>query len=312
LPAYALRRLLQLLPVLFLASVGIFAVVRLSPSDPAILLAGGRQSSPEVLEAIRAKYRLRDSLPSQYLAWAGSALRGDLGESFRLKQSVSSMIGQRLPVTLQLILMSMVLSLAVAVPLGVVAAANRGRAADRIITAFALAALSSPVFLTGILGILLFAYILGWLPAFGSGSGFVENLRYLLLPSIALALNMIALSLRVTRNGMIEALGSNYVQTAVAKGLPRRVVLLKHALRNALIPLSTVTGLQMGFLLTGTVLVEYTFGIGGIGSLLVNGIQSSDYPVIQGATLFVVAAFLLVNLAVDLLYAAIDPRIRYS
>jgi peptide/nickel transport system permease protein len=307
-----LRRLLQLVPVLFLASVAIFAIVRLSPSDPAILLAGGRQSSPATLEAIRAKYRLRDPLPRQYLAWAAGALRGDLGESFRLKQSVSSMIAARLPVTLQLILMSMVLSLAAAIPLGVIAAANRGRALDRLITAFALASLSSPVFLTGIVGVLVFAYTLGWLPALGSGSGFVQNLRYLLLPSIALALNMLALSLRVTRNGMIEALGSNYVQTAIAKGLPRRTVLLKHALRNALIPLSTVTGLQIGFLLTGTVLVEYTFGIGGIGSLLVNGIQSSDYPVIQGATLFIVAAFLLVNLAVDLLYAAIDPRIRYS
>jgi peptide/nickel transport system permease protein len=206
----------------------------------------------------------------------------------------------------------MLLSLAAAVPLGVIAAANKGSALDRIITAFALAALSSPVFLTGIVGILVFAYYLGWLPAFGSGEGFFENFRYLLLPSAALALNMLALSLRVTRNGMIEALGSNYVQTAIAKGLPRRSVLLKHALRNALIPLFTVAGLQIGFLLTGTVLVEYTFGIGGIGSLLVNGIQSSDYPVIQGATLFVVAFFLLVNLAVDLLYAAIDPRIRYS
>ena len=311
-PRYAVRRLFQLIPVLFLSSVAIFAIVRLSPSDPAILLAGGRQSSPETLAAIRAKYRLNDPLPRQYIAWAGNALRGDLGESFRLKQSVSSMIAQRLPVTLQLILMSMVLSLAVAVPLGVIAAANKGRPADRAITALALAALSSPVFLTGIVGMLVFSYYLGWLPAFGSGTGLVENLRYLLLPSIALALNMLALSLRVTRNGMIEALGSNYVQTAIAKGLPRRTVLVKHALRNALIPLSTVTGLQVGFLLTGTVLVEYTFGIGGIGSLLVNGIQSSDYPVIQGTTLFVVAAFLLVNLAVDLLYAAIDPRIRYS
>jgi peptide/nickel transport system permease protein len=309
---YLLRRLLQMIPILLLASVGIFAVVRLSPSDPAILLAGGRQSSPETLAAIRAKYRLGDPLPRQYLSWAAAALRGDLGESYKLKQSVSSMIAARLPVTLQLILMSMVLSLSAAIPLGVIAAANRGRAVDRAITAFALAALSSPVFLTGILGILVFAYGLGWLPAFGSGQGFVQNLRYLFLPSIALALNMLALSLRVTRNGMIEALGSNYVQTAVAKGLPRRKVLLKHALRNALIPLSTITGLQIGFLLTGTVLVEYTFGLGGIGSLLVNAIQGSDYPVIQGATLFVVAAFLLVNLAVDLLYAAIDPRIRYS
>jgi peptide/nickel transport system permease protein len=168
------------------------------------------------------------------------------------------------------------------------------------------------VFLTGLFFVLLFSYTLGWLPSIGTGDGVWDNLRYLLLPSCALALNMIAQSLRITRNGMIQAMESPYVQTAVVKGLPRRRVVVRHALRNALIPLVTVSGLQLGFLLTGTVLVEYTFGIAGVGGLLVTAIQTSDYAVVEGTTLFVVTFFLAVNLVVDMLYAVIDPRIRYS
>jgi peptide/nickel transport system permease protein len=280
-------------------------------TDPAVLMAGGRRMTPETLEAIRVKYNLDRSLPVQYATWLGGALRGDLGESYKLKQSVSSLIAARLPATVELVVLGMVLSLLVAVPFGIVAALKQGTWIDRLITGFALAALSSPVFLTGIFGILIFAYTLGWLPAFGSGGAFPGNLRYFILPSSALALNMIALSLRMTRSGMVEALASDYVRTAVVKGLSKRVVVLKHAFANALVPLVTVAGLQIGFLLTGTVLVEYTFGIAGIGSLLVTAIKNADYPVIQGTTLFVVAAFLVINLIVDLLYAAIDPRIRY-
>jgi peptide/nickel transport system permease protein len=308
---YVVRRLLQLVPALLAASVLLFFVNRMTGTDPAVLMAGGRRMTAETLEAIRAKYNLDRSLPVQYATWLISALRGDLGESYKLKQSVTSLIAARLPATAELVILGMALSLLVSVPLGIIAALRKGRLIDRLITAFALAALSSPVFLTGIFGILIFAYALGWLPAFGSGGSFPSNLRYFILPSSALALNMIALSLRMTRSGMIEALSSDYVRTAVVKGLPRRVVVLKHAFRNALVPLVTVAGLQIGFLLTGTVLVEYTFGIAGIGSLLVTAIKNADYPVIQGATLFVVAAFLFINLIVDLLYAAIDPRIRY-
>lgn len=308
---YVIRRLLQLIPALLAASVLLFFVNRMTGTDPAVLMAGGRRMTVETLDAIRAKYNLDRSLPVQYATWLSSALRGDLGESYKLKQSVSSLIAARLPATAELVFLGMTLSLLVSVPLGIIAALRKGRWIDRFITAFALAALSSPVFLTGIFGILVFAYALGWLPAFGSGGSFPSNLRYFILPSSALALNMIALSLRMTRSGMIEALSSDYVRTAVVKGLPRRVVVLKHAFRNALVPLVTVAALQIGFLLTGTVLVEYTFGIAGIGSLLVTAIKNADYPVIQGTTLFVVASFLLINLIVDLLYAAIDPRIRY-
>jgi peptide/nickel transport system permease protein len=309
---YVARRLLQFVPVLIVASVVVFLMAHLTPSDPAVVLAGGRQTSAETLAAIRAKYRLTEPLPVQYLYWAGNALRGDLGESFKLKQDVGAMIAARLPVTLQLIAMAVVLSLVVSVPLGTFAALRKDRAADRIVSILSLAGLSSPVFLTGLFCVLLFSYTLGWLPSIGAGANVWENFRYLLLPSSALALNMVAQSLRITRNGMIQAMESNYVQTAIVKGLPRGMVVFKHALRNALIPLVTVSGLQLGFLLTGTVLVEYTFGIGGVGGLLVTAIQNADYPVVQGTTLFVVAFFLVVNLVVDVLYAVIDPRIRYS
>ncbi len=310
--AYLARRLLQLVPVLLVASFLVFVAARLTPQDPAVVMAGGRQTSTAVLEAIRAKYHLDESVPSQYLRWMAGALLGDLGESYRLKQGVSAMIAARLPVSLQLIAMSVAIALLAAVPLGILAALRKGSWVDILATSLSLAALSSPVFLTGILGILLFSYTLGWLPALGSGRNFAENLRYLLMPSVALALNMLALSMRMTRSGMIEAMRRPYIQTAILKGLPRRTIVLKHALRNALLPLVTITGLQIGFLLSGTVLVEYTFGLGGLGSLLVNAIQTSDYPVVQGLTLFIVSAFLLINLLVDLLYGIIDPRIRQA
>jgi peptide/nickel transport system permease protein len=299
-----------MVPVLVVASFVVFGLSRLTAADPAITMAGGRQTSEAVLESIRQKYHLNEPVPVQYGLWASQALTGDLGESYRLKQPVAGLIGARIGVSLQLIAMSLFLSLATAIPLGTLAALRRDTWVDRLITVLALGGLSMPVFLTGILLILVFAYQLAWLPALGSGDGLIDNFRYLLLPACALALNMCALSLRITRNGMIDALSSNYVRTAIMKGLPRRVVVVRHALRNALVPLLTVSGLQLGFLLTGTVLVEYTFGIGGIGSLLINAIQASDYPVIQGVTLFVIAAFLLINLAVDLLYALVDPRIR--
>lgn len=170
---------------------------------------------------------------------------------------------------------------------------------------------SSPVFFTGVLAVLLFSYKLDILPAFGSGDNFISNFKYLLLPSLALGINMLALSSRITRSGMIDSLNKDYIETAIAKGLPKRKVVLKHAFKNALIPLLTITGLQLGFLIVGTVLVEYTFGLGGIGSLIVQGVQSSDYPLVQGTTMFILVVFLLINLIVDVLYAVIDPRIRY-
>ena len=309
--SYIVRRLLLLVPVLFLVSILIFGMSHLSPTDPALVMVGGKQTSPEVLENIREKYHLNDPIWTQYYYWISDAIKGDLGESFKLKQSVSGMIADRLPLTIQLVLMSTFFTLIIAIPLGIIAAVKKNTWVDYVSSLFALSGVSSPVFFTGVLMVLLFSYKLDILPAFGSGDTVLENFKFLLLPSLALGVNMIALSSRITRSGMIDVLSTNYIQTAVAKGIPKRVVILKHGLKNALIPLLTVTGLQLGFLIVGTVLVEYTFGLGGIGSLIVNGVQTSDYPVVQGTTLFLVTVFLLINLIIDVLYAVIDPRIRY-
>ena len=308
---YITGRLLQLIPVLFFVSVIVFGMIRLAPGDPALIMTGGHQTSPEVLDNIRQKYHLTEPVYKQYLYWAGDALRGNLGESFKLKQSVTALILERLPLTLQLVLMSAFFALIVAVPIGIASAVKKNTWVDYVISVATLAGVSSPVFLTGILGMLVFSYMLNILPAFGIGSGFFDNFKYLLLPSLALGFNMIALSSRITRSSMIEVLGTNYIRTAVAKGLPERTVIFKHGLRNALVPVITVAGLQVGFLIVGSVLVEYTFGIGGLGSLIVNSVQQNDYPVVQGTILFLVTAFLIINLMVDILYAVIDPRIRY-
>lgn len=309
---YVARRLLLLIPILFVVSIMIFGMSRLVPGDPALIMVGGHQTTPEVLDNIREKYHLNKPITEQYTIWLKNTLTGDLGESFKMKQSVSAMIAERLPLTLQLVFMSIVLTLGMAVPLGILAAMRKKTWVDYLSSLFALAGMSSPVFFTGVLLVLLFSFQLNWLPAFGAGKGFVDNLTHLLLPAFALAVNMMALIMRITRSGMIDVLSTNYMQTAIAKGLPRAVIILKHGLRNALIPLLTVTGLQIGFLMVGTVLVEYTFGLGGLGSLIINGVQTSDYPVVQGTILFMVAVFLLLNLLVDLLYAVIDPRIRYQ
>lgn len=309
---YVLRRLLLLIPIMFFVSVLIFGISRMAPGDPALVMVGGHQTTPEVLENIRVKYHLNKPLWEQYGIWLKNALTGDLGESFKMKQSVAGMIKERLPLTVQLAVMSTILTLLIAIPLGILSAIKKQTWVDYTSSLFALAGVSSPVFFTGVLLVLLFSFKLDWLPAFGAGDGFVDNLKHMLLPSFALAVNMIALSSRITRTGMIEVLNTNYIQTAIAKGLPRYVIILKHGLRNALIPLLTVTGLQLGFLMIGTVLVEYTFGLGGLGSLIINGVQTSDYPIVQGTTLFLVVVFLLLNLIVDVLYAVIDPRIRYQ
>ncbi|MBY0121135.1 ABC transporter permease [Bacillus sp. S/N-304-OC-R1] len=308
---YIVRRLLLLIPVLFLVSILIFGMSHLSPTDPALVMVGGKQTTPEVLESIREKYHLNEDIVTQYMYWIKDAIRGDLGESFKMKQSVSSMIADRLPLTIQLVLMSAAITFLIAVPLGIIAAVKKNTWVDYVSSLFALSGVSSPVFFTGVLLVLLFSYKLDILPAFGTGDNVIENFKYLFLPALALGVNMIALSSRITRSGMIEVLNTNYIQTAIAKGMPKSVIIIKHGLKNALIPLLTVTGLQLGFLVVGTVLVEYTFGLGGIGSLIINGVQTSDYPVVQGTALFMVTIFLLINLLVDVLYAVIDPRIRY-
>jgi peptide/nickel transport system permease protein len=219
---------------------------------------------------------------------------------------------ERLPLTAKLAGFSFVLSLLIAVPLGIIAAVRRNTWVDVAATVFAVLVASSPVFFTGILLILVFSYRLGWLPALGSGEDGWDELRHLLLPALTLGLSLAAISTRITRSSMVEALTQDYIETARAKGLSARSVIMKHAFRNALVPIITVWGLLFGFLVVGTVLVEHTFGLGGLGSLLIDAVQVRDYPVVQGATVFIAAIFIVINLVVDVLYAFIDPRVRFG
>jgi peptide/nickel transport system permease protein len=301
-----------MVPVLAFVSFVTFGLVRLAPGDPVLIVLGGRRVDPATADALRHQFGLVGDPFSQYVAWLGRALQGDLGDSYRLRQDVLDLIGDRLPLTVQLIGMAILIAVAVAIPLGVIQAHRRNTAVDYGASLFALIGLSAPVYFSAIVGVLVFAVWLGWLPAFGAGEGPLDQLRHMILPSVALALGTIALTSRMTRSAMIEALSSDYIEAARAKGLPERTILVKHALRNALIPVVTVTSLQVGFLLVGSVLVETTLGLGGLGSLITDSIQNRDYPVIQASVLLLSVAFSLLNLLTDLLYAVIDPRIRYA
>lgn len=305
-------RLLTLIPMLLLVATVVFFLIRLVPGDPARIMVGGGRTTPETIANIRAAYRLDQPLPVQYALWVGDLARGDFGLSFRQRADVRDLIMARLPLTLTLAGFSFAISLLIAVPLGIVAAVKRNTWVDVGATTFALLGASSPVFFTGILLILLFAFKLGWLPALGAGDGGWDTFVHLLLPSLTLGISLAAITTRVTRSAMVEALTQDYIETARAKGLSGRSIVLKHAFRNALVPVITVAGLQFGFLLVGAVLVEHTFGLGGLGSLLVEAVQVRDYPVVQGATIFIALAFILINLVVDVLYGVVDPRVRYG
>ena len=307
---YTIKRLLQLIPILFAASILIFALVRISPSDPIASMTKGKKISAETRQALEKKYYLDKSYPEQYVIWITHAIRGDLGASFQHKQSVNSLIAERIPTTLQLVFMSAVLAIIIAIPVGVISAVRMNKLADRILSIATLILVASPVFLTAIVLMIVFALRLKMFPIFGAGEGFIQNLYYLFLPSLALSLNMVALISRIMRSNMIEQLNSNYTTTAIAKGVPYFKVVMRHCFKNAVIPVITVAGIQIGAMIVGAVLVENVFALGGLGDILISSIKSSDYPVVQGITLLLVALFLLINLLVEILYAFIDPRIR--
>jgi peptide/nickel transport system permease protein len=305
-------RLLTLVPLMFVITSIVFFMVRFVPGDPARIMVGGQRISEQNLANIRKVYRLDQPLLTQYGLWVRDLLEGNLGRSYRQRTDVTTLILERLPLTLKLAGFSFVLSMLIAIPLGIVAAARRNSWVDVTATIFAVLVASSPVFFTGILLILFFSYQLGWFPALGAGEGGVDELKHLFLPSLTLGLSLAAITTRITRSSMVEALTQDYIETARAKGLPTRTVVLKHAFRNALVPIVTVSGLLFGFLIVGTVLVEHTFGLGGLGSLLIDAVQVRDYPVVQGATVFIAATFIVINLVVDILYGIIDPRVRYG
>lgn len=307
---YAIKRILALIPILIVVSFLIFFMVRLAPGDPAVNMVGGANTSEEILSNIRAKYHLDKSIPEQYTIWISGVLKGDLGTSYKMNSSVVKLIGERIPITIQLLTMSVFWGVLFSIPIGVMSAVKKNTIVDKLLSVVTSLSISSPVFFTGMVLMLIFAVNLHLLPTYGTGENVLENFRYMLLPSLALGVNMVAMNARTLRSSMIQAMESNYVQTAIAKGVSRRSIILKHALKNSWIPFITISGVQVASLLGGTSIIETTFSINGIGSLLINGVNTTDYSVVQGLALVIVIAILLINLLVDIICGLIDTRIQ--
>jgi peptide/nickel transport system permease protein len=306
-------RLVQLLPTILLVSLIVFTLQQLMPGDPALLLAGDAAGDPHVVARIREQLMLDQPIWQQYLHWLWLALHGDLGYSWRLSAPVASLVLQKLPVTLQLALMSFFFSVLIGIPAGIVAAVKPNTVWDWAANAVGLFGLSIPTFWLGIVLILLVSVDLGWLPPSGYVPLIEDPLRSLettIMPAFVLGNAIAAVLMRHTRSAMLTALQQDYIRTARAKGLSERRVVLRHALRNALIPVVTLGGLQLGTLLSGAVLTEQVFDVPGIGKLVVDAVFNRDYPVIQGVVLATGLLYVLINLATDLLYAVINPRLR--
>jgi peptide/nickel transport system permease protein len=311
---FVVRRLLSLIPVALVVGTSVFALVHLIPGDPATVMLGAGASAEEA-RRLQAALRLDQPLPVQYAVWLGRTALGDLGVSIVQQRPVIAVIADRLEPTLVLAVAATLLGLVVGVPLGIAAATNAGKPADRVIMIVAVAGISIPYFWLGLLAILIFAVELRWLPATGYTSPFIEgwgSLRYLILPVTALGFSQAGFVARLSRTTSLQVLQENYIRTARAKGLPNRRVLRVHTLRNVLIPVITVAGLSFGILLGGAVVTETVFGIPGMGRLILDAIKQRDYPVIQGALLLIAMFNVLVNLVVDLAYVIVDPRITYS
>jgi peptide/nickel transport system permease protein len=306
------KRILQLIPTLFFVSVIIFSLQQLLPGDPALVMAG-EERDPAVLEQIRKQYRLDQPIPIQYVYWIKGVLSGDLGESMRLKEPVLRLILQKFPVTLQLALMAIVVSLAVGVTAGVISAIKKNTRVDYAVNLVALWGISTPNFWLGIMLIFLFSVWLGWLPASGYVSPFEDfwlSLQTTILPAFVLGNSFAAVLMRHTRSAMLQAMTSDYVRTARAKGLAERIVVVKHALRNALTPVITLGALELGTLLSGAVLTEQVFSIPGFGKLIVDSVFNRDYAVVQGVTLVTATTYILLNLLADIAYVLVNPRLR--
>jgi peptide/nickel transport system permease protein len=311
---YVFRRLAALAATLFFVSLLVFVVVRVLPGDPALIILG-LEASPESVARVRQGLGLDRPVPVQYVQWVGQALRGDLGRSIQYDLPVASLILSRLAVTLPLTLLAAGFMVAAAIPLGVFAATHHRRWGDYLTMTLSQLGVAVPGFWAGLLLILLFSVQLGWVPAGGFdgwGQGLWPGLRSLMLPAVALGLFQFAVLARTTRSAVLEVLREEYVKTARAKGLAERIVLFRHALRNALIPIVTVAGVQLGQLLAGSIILESVFYLPGLGRLTLAAISARDLPVVQGVVLFVASMIVTVNAAVDILYGILDPRIRYG
>ncbi|MGJ5215420.1 MULTISPECIES: ABC transporter permease [unclassified Bradyrhizobium] len=306
------RRLAQIIPTLIFVSILIFSLQQLLPGDPALVMAG-EERDPAVIEQIRKQYRLDQPLPVQYGYWIKGVLSGDFGESLRIKMPVRDLILQKLPVTLQLASMAIVIAFLIGIPAGIISAVKRGTGWDYAANLFALWGISTPNFWLGIMLIFVFSIQLGWLPA----SGYVSlaedwraSIAATIMPAFVLGNAIAAILMRHTRSAMLQVLSSDYIRTARAKGISERQVILRHALRNALTPVITLGALELGTLLSGAVLTEQIFSIPGFGKLIVDAVFNRDYAVVQGVVLVTATVYIMLNLIADLAYVLVNPRLR--
>lgn len=312
--AYILRRLLLMIPVLLIVGTVVFTLVHLTPGDPAAVILGPDATSEEV-EELRDRIGLNDPLYEQYVRWLGGVVRLDFGDSLFIGEPVTQALIDRAQPTLTLTLYALVLQVVIGIPAGLLAAVRHNSILDRVIMMFSISGAAMPNFFLGILLILVFAVQIGWLPSgryVALTDDPVDHFRHMLLPAVALGVSAAGLLARLVRSTMLDVLHEDYVRTAMAKGLPERLVILRHALRNALIPAITVIGLSVGGLLGGAVVTETVFTLPGMGRLIVQSVGRRDYPVIQGGVMVIAAIYVLINLLVDLLYMYLDPRVRYG
>ena len=309
---YIVKRLLLAIPTILIISVFVFSLQKLLPGDPVLVMAG-EERDPQTIAYLRERYRLNDPIPVQYLAWLGAAVQGDLGISLRTNQPVLHLIVQKLPATIQLAIMAIVIAFLIGVPMGILAATHKNTVLDYVANIVALSGLSIPNFWLGIMLILLVSVQLKWLPASGYEPIFddpVRSLRTMIMPAFVLGNALAATLMRHTRSSMLSVLNSDYIRTARAKGLPERSVILQHSFRNAMLPIVTIGALLFGDLLAGAVLTEQIFTIPGFGKLIVDAVFNRDYAVVQGVVLCTAVGFILMNLLADVLYVLLNPRMR--
>ncbi|MFM1653434.1 ABC transporter permease [Brevibacillus sp. B_LB10_24] len=309
---YILKRILSLIPVLFIVSLVIFFIVHFTPGDPASYILGNEATVEQVNE-LREQMGLNDPIPEQYLHWLGGVLRGDLGTSYFMKQPVLTSIIDHVAPTFSLAVFAQIIAIVIAIPLGILAAIKRGTMTDQSVMFLSLIGMAIPSFLLALFLVLLFGVHLGWLPVAGYQTlqkGLWNHLQFLILPAISLGAIQAALISRMTRSSMLEVLNTDYIKMARAKGTKEITVICQHALKNAFLPILTVIGQTFGALVTGAVVTETIFNIPGIGQLIINSIERRDYAIIQGIVLFVTLIYVCLNLIIDLMYGFIDPRVR--
>jgi peptide/nickel transport system permease protein len=311
---FILKRLLALIPILFIVSLVVFLIIHLTPGDPAHVILG-ETATEEQIENLREELGLNKPIYEQYFSWIGGVITGDLGYSYFMKMSVSGALFEHLGPTVSLSFLAELIAILIGIPLGILAAKHKGSALDQSFMGFSLMGISIPSFLLGLLLILFFGVQLKWFPVAGYvplGEDIGRHLKYLILPAFSLGIMQAALIARMTRSSMLDVLNTNYIKTALSKGVKQRNIVLKHALRNAFLPILTVIGQTFGVLITGAAVIETVFNIPGIGQLIINSIERRDFSTIQGAILFMTLAYVMINLIIDLLYGVIDPRVRLS